>query len=233
MIDLVQFDFMKERILKGIFVEEVKNRFLCKVEIEGTITSCYVPSSCRLDNFLDLAGKDVLLLPTKSPHARTPFSLLAVAYKNNYIILNSSIANTLIGQNLRSRRFANLGRRKTISRECNVSGYKCDFFVQDTETLIEVKSVISTKTVASFPSIFSPRAIRQLEVLKKHLKSGKPVCYVIVSLNPYIKSIAVDKTTPFYTIFEECLSLGMMVLGVSCQIVDEKLSIKKMLKVLT
>ena len=232
MINLVQSDFIKEKIFKGTFVEEVKNRFLCKVEIEGAITLCYVPSSCRLDHFLDLAGKEVLLLPTKTPHAKTQFSLLAVAYKNNYILLNSSIANILIEQNLNSRRFANLGKRKAISRECNVAGYKCDFFVHDTETLIEVKSIISTKTVAGFPSVFSPRAIRQLKVLKKYLESGKPVCYIIVSLNPYTQLIHLDKTTPFYAIFVECLSLGMTVFGVSCQIVDEQLSIRKMLRVL-
>jgi len=228
----MQSYFMKEAIFKGIFVEEVKNRFLCKVRIKGTITLCYVPSSCRLDNFLDLVGKEVLLFPTKTPHARTPFSLLAVAYKNNYILLNSSIANILIGQNLNSRRFAKLGKRKTISRECNVDEYKCDFFIHDTETLIEVKSIISTKTTVGFPSIFSPRAIRQLKALKQYLEVGKPVCYIIVSLNPYTRSIFVDKTTPFYTVFEECLSLGMTVLGVSCQIVNEQLSIKKMLKVI-
>lgn len=229
----MQPSFLCDKVYKGTFLEEVKNRFLCKVKIEGTITLCYVPSSCRLDNFLDLAGKDVLLLPTKTPNARTAFSLLAVPYKNSYILLNSSMANTLIGQNLCSRRFSILGKRESISRERSADGYKCDFFIHDTETLIEVKSIISTKPVVGFPSVFSPRAIRQLRFLKQYLESGKPVCYIIVSMNPYTQSIFFDKTTPFYPVFEECLSLGMTILGVSCQIADEQLSIRKMLKVIT
>lgn len=51
--------------------------------------------------------------------------------------------------------------------------------------------------------------------------------------NPYTRSIVLDKGTPFYTVFVDCLSLGMNVLGVSCKIVGEKLSIEKMLKVIT
>jgi DNA-binding sugar fermentation-stimulating protein len=224
---------MYDKVYKGTFLEEVKNRFLCRVKIEGTITLCYVPSSCRLDNFLDLVGKDVLLLPTKTPNAKTSFSLLAVPYKKSYILLNSSLANTLVGNCLNSRWFSVLGKRKTISKECNVDGYKCDFFVHDTETIIEVKSIISTEVDVAFPSVFSPRAIKQLKALKKQLGCGRPACFIIVSLNPYTRSIILDKSTPFYTVFNECLALGMKVLGFSCRIVSEELSIEKMLKVIT
>ena len=54
----------------GIFKQELKNRFLCEVEIDGESTVCYVPSSCHLSNFLDLQGKSVLLVPTQSKNAR-------------------------------------------------------------------------------------------------------------------------------------------------------------------
>lgn len=51
-------------IVTGTFVKELKNRFLCEVVISGIPTECYVPSSCHLSNFLELRGKQVLLLPT-------------------------------------------------------------------------------------------------------------------------------------------------------------------------
>ena len=79
----------------GIFIQELKNRFLCEVEIDGESTVCYVPSSCHLSNFLDLKGKSVLLAPTQSKNARTQFALFAIPYKKNYILLNTSMANTL------------------------------------------------------------------------------------------------------------------------------------------
>ena len=38
----------------GIFIRELKNRFLCEVEIDSESVVCYVPSSCHLSNFLKL-----------------------------------------------------------------------------------------------------------------------------------------------------------------------------------
>ncbi len=40
------------QISQGIFKEELKNRFLCLVEVDGADTLCYIPSSCRLSNFV-------------------------------------------------------------------------------------------------------------------------------------------------------------------------------------
>lgn len=228
----MQLAFPKDKIVKAIFMSEIKNRFLCEVSISGMITRCYVPSSCRLDNLLDLIGKEVLLTATTSRFAKTPYSLLAIAYKKNYIILNSSLANYAVGQALTSRRFACLGKRKYIQKEIYVDNYKCDFFIRDTETLIEVKSIISTDLFVKFPSVFSLRAINQLQAIKKHLKEGKSACYIIVSLNPYVKAIVVDKQTPFYQVFAECLSLGMRAMGVACQIKDNQLSVRKTLEVM-
>ena len=50
---------------RGIFKEELKNRFLCLVEVDGEDTLCYIPSSCRLSNFVSMAGKTVLLCKRK------------------------------------------------------------------------------------------------------------------------------------------------------------------------
>ena len=57
--------------IEGIFVKELKNRFLCEVLVNGVATVCYVPSSCHLSNFLDLSNKKVLLVPTLTPGSRT------------------------------------------------------------------------------------------------------------------------------------------------------------------
>lgn len=218
-------------VLNGTFFREVKNRFLCEICIEGTKTLCYVPSSCRLDNLIDLEGKDVLVTPTKSKHAKVSYSLFAVVHKKNYIILNSSMANKIIIQNISSRRFSFLGKRSSISKECIVDGYKCDIFIQDTNTLIEVKSIITTDTYAKFPSVYSIRAIEQLRAIKKHLSNGNPATYMIVSLSPYVRKIILDQSTPFYSIFKECVDLGMTYFGISSKIKDQRLAIYKSIEI--
>lgn len=128
----------------GIFKQELKNRFLCEVEIDGESTVCYVPSSCHLSNFLSLQGKKVILIPTMAKDARTQYAVYAVPYKRSYLILNTSMANRAIEASLRGRRFAYLGKRKNVIKEHYVDGYKSDLFIEDTNTIIEIKSVLST-----------------------------------------------------------------------------------------
>ena len=84
----------------GVFVKELKNRFLCEVEIDGKVEECYVPSSCHLSNFLQLKGKRVLLVPTQGKSPRTKYALYAMPYKRNYIVLNTSLSNAAV-ENLR------------------------------------------------------------------------------------------------------------------------------------
>ena len=71
----------------GKFKRELKNRFLCEVQIDGRDVVCYVPSSCHLSNFLQLEGKRVILIPTQTQNSRTKYALFAVPFKKNYIFL--------------------------------------------------------------------------------------------------------------------------------------------------
>ena len=129
------------KIIKGVFVEELKNRFLCSVLINETLVECYVPSSCRLENFLELGGKEVLLVPTQSPKARTRYALLAIPYKRNYILLNAGLSNRIIEESIRRRYFSFIGQRDDVIREHYLDGYKCDLYVRDSDVLVEIKSV--------------------------------------------------------------------------------------------
>ncbi|MCD7919358.1 MAG: hypothetical protein LUG45_04675 [Clostridiales bacterium] len=125
----------------GIFIRELKNRFLCEVEIDSELIVCYVPSSCHLSNFLQFYKKKVLLMPTTTPKSRTQYALFAVPYKRNYIVLNTSMANRAIEANIRRRLFSYLGKRNNVIKEHSVFGYKCDLYIKDTDTIVEVSSV--------------------------------------------------------------------------------------------
>lgn len=196
--------------IKGVFKAEIKNRFLCLVDINGTDTICYIASSCRLSNFLDLTGREVLLKPVMTPNARTKFSVYAVKHKKSFVLVNLSTANALIDSQLHRRYFSFLGKRKNTLREAKISGYKSDLYIKDTNTILEIKSILAFDRVAAFPTIFSERAILQLQAILNLLDQGYNVCYLVVSLNPYVKEVHlspdIDK---FYNLFLECVSKGM------------------------
>lgn len=213
--------------VEGIFVRELKNRFLCEVLIDNTSTECYVPSSCHLSNFLVLRGKRVLLLPTQSPNTRTAYALFAVQYKRNYIVVNTGMANKAIEDCIHSRHFAFLGVRKEVVKEHTIHGYKADLYISDTGTIVEVKSVISLNTSAQFPTVFSERTIKQLQKLYELLKQGHKACFFVVSLHPYVSEVVLDRNTPFYEELSKCIDLGLMVAAFTCRLHGNRLLVEK------
>ena len=75
-------------MLTGKFIKECKNRFLCLVEINGNIEECYVSSSSKLENYIDLTGCKVLLKKNVGKMLRTDYSLHAAYYKRAWVLLN-------------------------------------------------------------------------------------------------------------------------------------------------
>ncbi len=221
---------MTEYVL-GTFVQELKNRFLCEVDILGESTVCYVPSSCHLSNFIDLRNKQVLLVPTNANNSRTKYALFAVPYKRSYILLNISIANKAVEANIKNRRFAYLGKRRHIRKEYKVCGYKSDLFIEDTKTIVEIKGIISKTDCALFPTVYSERTISQMKKLQELMKNGFKVCFCIISLNPYVKEIDINKGSEFNSELNKCLNLGMIVKGYSCKLIEGRLLINKQLPI--
>lgn len=212
-------------------MQEIKNRFLCEVRINGESVVCYIPSSCRLSNFINLVGREVLLKPVQDPKARTPFAIFAVKYKRSYILLNTSLANRIVESEIHRRFFSPLGNRKKIMHEKKVHGYKCDLFIEDTSTIVEVKSIISLDKEAIFPSVYSQRAVNQLNKLTELLQQGYKVAYVFVSLNPYVTNLSINQKEPFFSLFNQCLDEGMQVYGFDVKICGDAIQIKSSIPV--
>lgn len=207
---------MNGDLIIGTFVKEEKNRFLCLVEVSGIETVCYIPSSCRLSNFMIFDGRQVLLIPNKSQKTRTEYSVFAVKNRRRFIPINFSIANQVIEEQIYSRRFSYLGKRKNVIRETMLDGYKADLYISETKTIIEIKSILSFEAETVFPTVYSERALKQLIKIKELLLQGYKVHYMLVSLNPDVKQITINQhMRDFYEHFRECIDLGMHCCGYS------------------
>lgn len=221
---------MDEIYIIGRFVREEKNRFICTVNVEGEIVECYIPSSCKLGNFLKLADKEVILRKNMDLNARTKYAVFAVKHKHNYIVLNTSEANRVILKSLKRRIFAYMGKRNNPQKEIVVDGYKTDIYLPGEDTIIEIKSIISLDKQAVFPTVYSERAINQLKKIQELLQSGKKVTYLFVSLNPYVESFAISnekQMDEFRSLFLNCLEMGMNCKGYTTCLKDYKIQIKK------
>ena len=212
----------EQQLIYGIFRKEEKNRFICKVVVDSEEIECYVPSSCRLEKLIDLEGCQVALRPNKSQGARTRYALYAVKKGRNLILVDQTAPNRIVEDNMKSRLDSFLGKRNCIQRERIVSGYKSDLFLPETNTIVEIKSILSVESSATFPNVLPQRGLRQLSQFQYLLEKGVRVCYLLVSLNPRVKEIYVNnKYTSFYSEFQKCISAGMLCKGLSIAIVDE------------
>lgn len=220
--------FLLEGLIEGVFISEIKNRFLCTVLVNDIETICYVPCSCRLSNFLDLKDKKVLLLPVSSKKARTSYSVLAIEFKRNYILLNTSIPNRVLENEIKGRRFSFLGKRREITHEVMIDDYKCDLYIHDTDTIVEIKSIISAKKTVQFPTVYSERANRQLESILRLLENGHRVVYLFASLNPYVINMQIAESEPYSRLFKICIKQGMIVKGASLRLQNNEISVSSL-----
>ena len=205
-----------ELFIEGIFKEELKNRFLCLVEVDGADTLCYIPSSCRLSNFVDLSEKKVLLKSISTPGSRTKYSVYALRLGRQYVLLNMTQSNRIIEDALRGRRFSFLGERKKVKRECIVDDYKCDLYIEESKTIIEIKSILSFGEDAIFPTVFSRRAIDQLTILGDLLERGYKVVYIFVTMYSGVKRVSINKASDeYYYLLYKCIERGMVIKGYS------------------
>lgn len=200
----------------GIFKEELKNRFLCIVTIDNKDVLCYIPSSCRLSNFIDMRDRKVLLTLINTAKARTRYSVFAIWYKRRYIPVNLSNINAVVFNNIHRRIFSFLGKRKQVMREVSICGYKSDIYIADTKTIIEIKCILSFKDQTFFPSVYSERAINQLKQIKQLLKEEYKVTYLFVCLCPNVSHIYINPSiSEYYELFTECINNGMQTYGYS------------------
>lgn len=205
-----------QEVKYGIFKTEIKNRFLCTVNVDGIDTLCYIPSSCRLSNFINMKGRMVLLLPIKKENARTKYSVYAIRYRRGFVPVNLSSVNQVIKNELNRRIFSFLGSRKKVFGEKNIDGYKSDLYIKDSDTVVEIKSILSFGKEALFPTVSSERANHQLENIRELLLTGHKVCYMFISMYGGTKQITVnEEQTEYASLFRECIEAGMTVRGFS------------------
>ena len=118
-----------------------------------------------------------------------------------------------------------------LLREYAIDGYKSDLYVKDSDTLIEIKSVISLNPIADFPTVFSERSLMQLNQINGLLCKGYHAAFIIASLNPYVKEIHIDRSSRLYKAMKPCLEKGMKLMAFSIGLSKEEIVIKSKLPI--
>ena len=217
----------------GVFKEELKNRFRCVVTIDDVDTICYIPSSSRLSNFIDLRNRVVKLRPIKKRDARTQYAVYAVKYNRSFVLLDLASVNTVVEKQLPRSIFSFLGSRTLVKREAPIDNYKCDLYLEDSDTIIEIKSLLSFGKDAVLPTVYSERAIKQLTKIKQLLFDGHKVCYFIASLYQGVEQVRMNRDQQeFYALFMECIEAGMTVAAFSLKMSSSQVLVHNRIEVI-
>ncbi|WP_214849123.1 DNA/RNA nuclease SfsA [Exiguobacterium sp. s193] len=212
--------------IEGTFIKESKNRFLCEVLIDNQLVECYVPSSSRIENYLKLSNKKVLLTKNIGSKSRTKYSLFAVMYYNKYVILNLNKVNELLTYYIEQNEFVE-AQIYTIEKEKTVNGYKTDLIIYEPlkseEKIIEAKGIIGITREVLFPKVHSERALKQLEQISILLRNNYIVEYYFVSLSPIVKKVIINSShSKYYKLLNECIENGLRLKGIGAILNKEK-----------
>ena len=217
--------------ITGVFKKEIKNRFRSEVLINNKIETCYIQSSSRLDNYVSLKNKKVILRKINNPN-KLKYSVLAKPYRRDYILLAPMLANEIIFSELNKRIFSNIGYRKDAILEHLIDEYRADIYLPKQSKIVEIKALISDDKEGNiFPTVHSDRTLEQLDSFHKKLQNNIKCDFIIVSFNPYFECIRIDTNTMFYAKLFECIKLGMNLYAYSVSCLHGSIHIKKKIKI--
>ncbi len=87
----------------------------------------------------------------------------------------------------------------------------CDLYIDDSKTIIEIKSILTLEKHAVFPTVYSERVIQQFQKLEALLSKGYNVCYIFTSLSSRVEDVLINpEATEFVEMLRLCVDKGML-----------------------
>ena len=164
----INYSFLEARFI------ERPNRFLTRVEYNGTIVESHLPDPGRLKELLK-PGVRVLLKRESGENRKTKFSTQAVYDDSVLISLNTLLPNQFTAHLLIHRKIDFLNEWKIYKQEVKYGKHRFDFLLKRGSEFmyLEVKSVtLVEKEIAKFPDAITERGKRHVEHLGEMVGKG-------------------------------------------------------------
>lgn len=195
---------MKEVYFESVFIKEGKHRFICTILINNVLEECYVSSSSKLSNYIQLENCKILVSQNTNSKLRTRFTLEAAVIDKRLVYLNLNYTNNLYNDYLLHLGYDN----KIIQREMLINKLiKTDFFI-DNVGCVEVKSLLSNERCILFPDKTSKRICVQLKQYISLLQTGIPVTFAFIAMSKEIECLGWS-SADVENDFKKAISLGL------------------------
>ena len=164
------------KIVRGKFISR-PNRFIAKVEIDGSTETVHVKNTGRCRELL-VPGCTVYLSESDNPERKTKYDLVTVIKDRDdlpslMINMDSQVANDAAGEWLcRGELFS---KDAVVRREVKYGNSRFDFYIEDGErkAFLEVKGVtLEFDGTAMFPDAPTERGVKHLGELASCMEDG-------------------------------------------------------------
>ena len=211
-----------DSVCRAVFLDR-PNRFIARVELEGTVETVHVKNTGRCRELL-LPGAEVWLSAGAKPGRKTGYDLIAVEKNGTLFNIDSQAPNRAVGEWLEGQGF------DRVLPEYPFGQSRLDFCLErgGERWLLEVKGcTLERDGVGYFPDAPTRRGARHLRELTAALEQGWRSAVVFVMQAASIRTVLPNRDTD--PAFAEALTAaeaaGVRVLCLPCRVTPDSLSI--------
>ena len=211
-----------DSVCRAVFLDR-PNRFIARVELEGTVETVHVKNTGRCRELL-LPGAEVWLSAGAKPGRKTRYDLVAVEKNGTLFNIDSQAPNRVVGEWLERQGF------DRILPEYPFGQSRLDFCLErgGERWLLEVKGcTLERAGIGYFPDAPTQRGARHLRELTAALDRGWRSAVVFVMQAASIRTVLPNRDTD--PAFAEALTAaeaaGVRVLCLPCRVTPDSLTI--------
>lgn len=209
----------------GVFLSR-PNRFIAKVEIDGTVETVHVKNTGRCRELLP-AGAEVWCQRSDNPNRKTKYDLITVRKGIRLINMDSQAPNTAAGEWLRSGGLGSLQnlRAETVHGD---SRFDFSFTLDGKQCFLEVKGVtLENDGICAFPDAPTERGAKHLRGLTQAARDGFGAYVLFVIQMTEVQYLYPNDTTDpeFGRALREAAANGVNVLAVDCIVTEDTMTI--------
>jgi sugar fermentation stimulation protein A len=213
------------KVIWGKFIER-PNRFVAKVEINGTVETVHVKNTGRCKEIL-LPNVDVVLSEADNPNRKTSYDLIAVEKAGLGLInIDSQAPNKVMAEWLATQSF------DYIKPEYTYGASRIDFYMerQGQKYLLEVKGcTLEREGIGFFPDAPTERGVKHIHELIKAKQEGYWAGIAFVVQMPKVKEVRpnIETHPAFGEAMEQARAAGVQVITIGCSIKPDTLIVDK------
>ena len=214
-----------KNITQGVFLSR-PNRFIAKVNIDGTEHTVHVKNTGRCKELL-VPGCTVYLEKSDNPARKTQYDLISVVKGERVINMDSQAPNAVFADWVKQQYPDAVIKREKTYKD---SRFDCYIETETTKAFVEVKGVtLEDDGHVRFPDAPTDRGIKHLHGLMDAVANGYQAAAFFVIQMEDVKSFSPNYDThpQFGQALKEAQTAGVHILAYSCKVTPDTLEIDK------